>query len=70
MSHKERKKMKQQQQYDANMELMLKKGGSGTSALGDNFTISQAEKTDKQMEQMENAIDIKVSDLYIVAFSI
>lgn len=65
MSHKERKKLKQQQQYAEAMEVMLKKGGGGTSALGDNFTISQAQKTDKQMEQQENAVDIKVKGIYL-----
>ena len=43
------------------MEMMLKKGGGGTSALGENFTISQAEKSSKQLEQQENAVDIKVA---------
>ena len=60
LTHKERKKLKQQQQYDETMEMMLKKGGGGTSALGENFTISQAEKSSKQLEQQENAVDIKV----------
>lgn len=48
-------------EYERQMEVMLKKGGQGTSALDENFTISQAEKSSKQQEQLENAIDIKVS---------
>ena len=65
LSHKERKKMKQKLEYDRQMASMLVKGGHGTSALDDTFSISQAEKSDKQQSQMENAVDIKVclSDL-------
>lgn len=55
--------MKQQQQYQETMETMLKKGGAGSSALGENFTVSQAEKSGKQQEQQENAIDIKVGSM-------
>lgn len=67
LSHKERKKMKQQQQYQETMETMLKKGGAGSSALGDNFTVSQAEKSGKQQEQQENAVDIKIESFSIAA---
>lgn len=67
MTHKERKKLKQEQQYQEQMDMMLKKGGSGSSALGDNFTISQAEKTGKQLEQLENAVDIKIENFSIAA---
>ncbi|KAA0189465.1 hypothetical protein HAZT_HAZT007929 [Hyalella azteca] len=67
LSHKERKKLKQQQLYEENLQLMLKKGGQGTSALGDNFTLSQAEKSGKQQEQLENAVDIKIESFSIAA---
>lgn len=52
--------MKQQMEYQRQMEAMLKKGGHGTSSLDDTFSVSQAEKSDKQQSQMEGAVDIKV----------
>ncbi|KAF2358207.1 ABC-transporter extension domain [Trinorchestia longiramus] len=67
LTHKERKKLKQQQLYEENLEMMLKKGGQGTSALGENFTLSQAEKSVKQQEQQENAVDIKIDSFSISA---
>lgn len=52
--------MKQQLEYQRQMEAMLKKGGHGTSSLDDTFSVSQAQKSDKQQSQMEGAVDIKV----------
>lgn len=64
LTHKERKKLKQQMEYEKQMELMLQKGGHGSSALDENFTVSQVEKSGKQQELLETAVDIKVC--YIV----
>lgn len=67
LSHKERKKMKQQLEYQRQMEAMLKKGGHGTSSLDDTFSVSQAQKSDKQQSQMEGAVDIKIDNFSISA---
>ncbi|KAG7155982.1 ATP-binding cassette sub-family F member 1-like [Homarus americanus] len=67
LSHKERKKIKQQLEYERQMEAMLKKGGHGSSALDDTFSVSQAEKSDKQQSQLENAVDIKIENFSISA---
>ncbi|XP_068222624.1 ATP-binding cassette sub-family F member 1 [Palaemon carinicauda] len=67
LSHKERKKMKQKLEYERQMATMLVKGGHGTSALDDTFAISQAEKSEKQLSQMENAVDIKIENFSISA---
>lgn len=40
---------------------MTKKGGQGHSELGDNFTVSQSQKTAGQLQALENAVDIKVT---------
>lgn len=45
MSHKEKKKLKKQQEYEKQMELLTKKGGQGHSELDANFTVSQAQKS-------------------------
>ncbi|XP_050730192.1 ATP-binding cassette sub-family F member 1-like [Eriocheir sinensis] len=67
LSHKERKKLKQQMEYERQMEAMLKKGGHGSSALDDTFSVSQAQKSDKQQSQLENAVDIKIENFSISA---
>ncbi|RXG50988.1 ATP-binding cassette sub-family F member 1 [Armadillidium vulgare] len=67
LTHKEKKKLKQQMDYEKQMEIMLQKGGKGTSSLDENFTISQAEKSTKQLEQLENAVDIKIENFSIAA---
>ncbi|XP_064081257.1 ATP-binding cassette sub-family F member 1-like [Macrobrachium nipponense] len=67
LSHKERKKMKQKLEYERQMATMLVKGGHGTSALDDTFAVSQAEKSEKQQSQMENAVDIKIENFSISA---
>lgn len=45
MSHKEKKKLKKQQEYEKQVELLTKKGGQGHSDLDANFTVSQAQKS-------------------------
>ncbi|XP_063590770.1 ATP-binding cassette sub-family F member 1-like [Penaeus indicus] len=67
LSHKERKKMKQQLEYQRQMEAMLKKGGHGTSSLDDTFSVSQAQKSEKQLSQLEGAVDIKIDSFNISA---
>ncbi|KAK4293874.1 hypothetical protein Pmani_033459 [Petrolisthes manimaculis] len=67
LSHKERKKMKQQIEYERLTAAMLKKGGHGSSALDETFAVSQAEKSEKLQSHMENAVDIKVENFSISA---
>ncbi len=67
MSHKERKKLKKQQEYDKQMEVITKKGTGANSELSENFTISQAESSDKKIALLENAVDIKVENFSISA---
>lgn len=43
LSHKEKKKLKKQQEYEKNLEMMTKIGGQGHSELDSNFTVSQSE---------------------------
>lgn len=67
LTHKEKKKLKKQQEYDKQMETMLKKGGQGHSDLDSNFTVSQSQKSANQMAALENAVDIKVENFTISA---
>lgn len=67
MTHKEKKKLKKEMEYQKQMETMTKKGGQGHSELGENFTVSQAQKSAGQMQAMENAVDIKVENFSISA---
>lgn len=67
LTHKEKKKMKKQQEYEKQMETMLRKGGQGHSELDSNFTVSQAQKTAGQLAALENAVDIKVESFSISA---
>ncbi|XP_072391227.1 ATP-binding cassette sub-family F member 1 [Diabrotica undecimpunctata] len=67
LTHKEKKKMKKQQEYEKQMETMLKKGGQGHSELDSNFTVSQTQKTAGQLAAFENAVDIKVENFSISA---
>ncbi|XP_039765639.1 ATP-binding cassette sub-family F member 1 isoform X1 [Pararge aegeria] len=67
MSHKEKKKLKKQQEYEKQVELLTKKGGQGHSELDANFTVSQAQKSAGQMAALENAVDIKVENFSISA---
>ncbi|KAH9645883.1 hypothetical protein HF086_010082 [Spodoptera exigua] len=62
MSHKEKKKLKKQQEYEKQMELLTKKGGQGHSDLDANFTVSQAQKTAENF-----SISAKGKDLFVNA---
>lgn len=67
VTNKELKKMKKKDDYERQMEEMLKKGGQGHSELDSNFTMSQAHKTGGQKAAMEHAVDIKVENFTISA---
>lgn len=67
LTHKEKKKLKKQMEYDKQMETLLKKGGQGHSELESNFTVSQTQKSAGQMAALENAVDIKVENFSISA---
>ncbi|KAJ9576446.1 hypothetical protein L9F63_006659 [Diploptera punctata] len=45
LTHKEKKKLKKQMEYEKQMETLTKKGGQGHSELGENFTVSQMQKS-------------------------
>lgn len=64
MSHKEKKLMKKQSEYQKQIE-SLNKGKTGSD--GEQFTVSQADKSAAQQQQLENAIDIKVENFSISA---
>uniref|UniRef100_A0A2H8TQ80 ATP-binding cassette sub-family F member 1 n=1 Tax=Melanaphis sacchari TaxID=742174 RepID=A0A2H8TQ80_9HEMI len=67
LSHKEKKKMKKELEYQKQMDLMTKKGGQGHSELGANFSVSQIQKTAGQLAAMEHAVDIKIDSFSIAA---
>lgn len=67
LTHKEKKKLKKQQEYEKQLENMLKKGGQGHSELESNFTVSQTQKTSGQLAALENAVDIKIENFSIAA---
>lgn len=67
LTHKEKKKLKKQQENDLAVETMLKKGGQGHSALDSNFTMSQAQKSGGQKAALEHAVDIKIENFTISA---
>ncbi|XP_068139752.1 ATP-binding cassette sub-family F member 1 [Drosophila tropicalis] len=67
LTHKEKKKQKKQQEYERQMELMTKKGGSGHSDLDNNFTMSQVQKSAGQQAALEHAVDIKIENFTISA---
>lgn len=67
LTHKDKKKLKKQHDYEKQMETMLKKGGQGHSELESNFTVSQAQKTAGQLAALENAVDIKIENFSIAA---
>ncbi|XP_070379337.1 ATP-binding cassette sub-family F member 1 [Dermacentor albipictus] len=64
VSHKEKKMMKKQSEYQKQLE-SLNKGKA--SSEGDQFTVSQADKSAAQQIQQENAVDIKVDNFSISA---
>jgi len=67
LTHRDKKKLKKQQEYEKQVEIMTKKGGSGHSELDSNFTVSQAQKTAGQLAALENAVDIKIENFSIAA---
>ncbi|XP_073988021.1 ATP-binding cassette sub-family F member 1 [Rhodnius prolixus] len=67
LTHKEKKKLKKEMDYQKQMETITKKGGQGHSELGENFTISQPERSMAQLQAFENAVDIKVENFSISA---
>ncbi|XP_015522322.1 ATP-binding cassette sub-family F member 1 [Neodiprion lecontei] len=67
LTHKEKKKLKKQQEYEATVELMTKKGGQGHSELESNFTVSQSINQSRGQQQLDNAVDIKVENFSIAA---
>ncbi|KAK9498713.1 hypothetical protein O3M35_003287 [Rhynocoris fuscipes] len=67
LTHKEKKKLKKEMDYQKQMETITKKGGQGHSELGENFTISQPERSLGQLQAFENAVDIKVENFSISA---
>uniref|UniRef100_A0A1B6FNM2 ATP-binding cassette sub-family F member 1 n=2 Tax=Cuerna arida TaxID=1464854 RepID=A0A1B6FNM2_9HEMI len=67
MTHKEKKKLKKEMEFKKQVEFLTKKGGQGHSELGDNFTVSQSQKTAGQLQALENAVDIKIENFSISA---
>lgn len=67
LTHKEKKKLKKQMEYEKQVETLTKKGGQGHSELGENFTVSQMQKSAGQLQALENAVDIKVENFSISA---
>ncbi|XP_075228000.1 ATP-binding cassette sub-family F member 1 isoform X2 [Lycorma delicatula] len=67
LTHKEKKKLKKEMEYQKQVEMLTKKGGQGHSELGENFTVSQTQKTAGQLQALENAVDIKVENFSISA---
>lgn len=61
LSHKEKKKLKKQMDYQRQIETL------GSKGVDDQFTVSQAEKSAAQQLQLENAVDIKVDNFSISA---
>lgn len=47
-------------EFQKQVEFLTKKGGQGHGDLGENFTVSQSQKTAGQLQALENAVDIKV----------
>lgn len=66
LTHKDKKKMKKQMQYEKQLDSLSKKGTTNDD-LGNQFTVSQADKSAPKQLQMENAIDIKVDNFSISA---
>lgn len=67
LTHKERKKLKKQQEYERTMEMLTKSGGQGHSELESNFTISQSQTQQRGNQQLDHAVDIKVENFSIAA---
>lgn len=54
-------------EYQKQVDIITKKGGQGHSSLGENFTVSQTQKSAGQMAALEFAVDIKVENFSIAA---
>lgn len=67
VTNKEKKKLKKQQEYEAQMDALTKKGGQGQSDLDSNFTMSQVQKTGGQKAALEHSVDIKIENFTISA---
>jgi len=67
LTHKEKKKLKKQQEYEKTIEMLTKSGGQGHSELESNFTISQSQTQQRGNQQLDNAVDIKVENFSIAA---
>lgn len=67
LTHKEKKKLKKQEEFQKQMEAMTRKGGQGHSDLDSNFTMSQAQKSGNQSKHMEHQVDIKIENFTISA---
>lgn len=67
LTHKEKKKLKKQQEYEKTLEMMTKTGGQGHSELESNFTVSQSAPQTRGAQQLDNAVDIKVENFSIAA---
>lgn len=67
LTHKEKKKLKKQQEMDKQIEAMTKKGGQGHSELDANFTMSQAQVARQKDQHLEHAVDIKIENFTISA---
>ncbi|OAD62465.1 ATP-binding cassette sub-family F member 1 [Eufriesea mexicana] len=67
LTHKEKKKLKKQQEYEKTIEMLTKTGGQGHSDLDKNFTLSQTQSQKHSNQQLENAVDIKVENFSIAA---
>lgn len=67
LTHKEKKKLKKQQEYERTIEMLTKAGGQGHSELESNFTISQSQTQQRGNQQLDNAVDIKVENFSIAA---
>lgn len=67
LTHKEKKKLKKQQEYEKQVETLTRKGGQGHSELDSNFTMSQVQKTGGQKAALEHAVDIKIENFTISA---
>ncbi|XP_015108701.1 ATP-binding cassette sub-family F member 1 [Diachasma alloeum] len=67
LTHKEKKKLKKQLEYERTMEMMTKAGGQGHSELESNFTVSQSQTQTRGQHTLDNAVDIKVENFSIAA---
>lgn len=67
LTHKEKKKLKKQQEYQQQIDVLTKKGGQGHSELDSNFSMSQVQKSGGQKAALEHAVDIKIENFTISA---